>query len=97
MKTVNIQSLHIAQVVSTFMSAASPLNVMAMLRNARINPAIADETLICGITARTARCLMASMDFECNPSDEAASDVEVTETQLYLQRIVTDTKELEEY
>jgi hypothetical protein len=46
MKTVNIESLHIAQAASTFVSAASPLNVAAMFRNARINLAIADEKLI---------------------------------------------------
>jgi hypothetical protein len=39
---------------------------------------------------------MASVDFEGNPSDEAVSDGEEMETQLYLERIVTDTKELEE-
>jgi hypothetical protein len=46
METVNIESLHIAQVVSTFMSAASPLNVIVTFRNAGINLAIADEKLI---------------------------------------------------
>jgi hypothetical protein len=44
METVNIASLHIAQVVRIFMSAASPLNVIATFRNAGINLAIADES-----------------------------------------------------
>jgi hypothetical protein len=81
MKTVDSQSLHIAQVVSTFMSAASPFNVVATFRNAGINLAIADEKLICRITLRGGRCLMASVDFKGNPNDEAVSDGEATETQ----------------
>jgi hypothetical protein len=59
------------------------------------NLAIADEKPICQITPWSARYLMASVDFEGNRSDEAASDCEVTETQLRLERIVADTKELE--
>jgi hypothetical protein len=96
MQTVTIQSLHIAQVGSTFMSAGSPLNVLATFQNAGITVAIANEKLICRITLRRTRRLMASVDFEGNPGDEPVSDGEVTETQLYLERIVIDTKELEE-
>jgi hypothetical protein len=95
-ETVNSQSLHIAQVVSTFMSAASPLNVVATFWNAGINLAIADEELICRITPKSARCLVASVEFVSNPSDEAVSDGEVSETQPYLEQIVTDTKEVEQ-
>jgi hypothetical protein len=36
------------------------------------------------------------VDFEGNPRDETVSNGEATETQLYLERIVTDTKKLEE-
>jgi hypothetical protein len=36
------------------------------------------------------------VDLEGNPSDEAMSDGEVTEAQLYRERIVTETKEFEE-
>jgi hypothetical protein len=36
------------------------------------------------------------VDFEGNPRDETVSDGETRETQLYLERIVTDTEELEE-
>jgi hypothetical protein len=96
MEAVNIQSLHVPQVVSPFMPAAPALNVVARLRNAGINLAIADKKLICRITHRSARCLMRSVDFEGDPSDEAASDGDVTETQLHLEQIVTDTEELEE-
>jgi hypothetical protein len=96
METVNIQLLHIAEVVSTFVPAVYPLNVVATFQNAGINLAIADEKLICGITPRTTQCLMASADFEGNPSSEVVSDGEMTETQLHLKRIVTYTKELEE-
>jgi hypothetical protein len=85
METVNIPLLHIAQVVSIFMSAASPLNLVATFRNGGINLAIADEQLICWITHGGARCLMASVAFEGNPRDEAVSDGELTETQLYLE------------
>jgi hypothetical protein len=83
METVNIGSLHIAQVVSTLMSAASPLNGVATFRNAGINLAIADEKLICRKTPRGARSLMPSVRFEGDPSDEAVSDGEVTETHSY--------------
>jgi hypothetical protein len=48
MDTVNVESLHIPRIVITFMSAASPLNVIATFRNAGINLAIADEKLIRG-------------------------------------------------
>jgi hypothetical protein len=93
---VNIHSFHIAQVVSTFMSAVSPLNVIATSRNAGINLAITNEKLICLRTPRSARCLMAPVDFEGNPRDETVSDSEATETQPCLERIVTSTEELEE-
>jgi hypothetical protein len=78
------------------MSAASFLNVVAAFRNARINLAIPDEVLICRIAPGRARCLIASVDFEGNPRNETVSDGQATETQLYLERIVTDTEELEE-
>jgi hypothetical protein len=93
LETVNIQSLHIARVVNTLMSEAPPLNLVARMRGS--NLAIADEKLICRITPRSARYLMASVDFEGNRSDEAVSDFEVTETQLRLERIVVGTKDLE--
>jgi hypothetical protein len=96
METVNIESLHVAQAVNTFMPAASPLNGIATFLNAEINLAIADEKLICWITPRSARCLMMSVDFKSNPREETVSDGEAAETQLYLERIVTDTEELEE-
>jgi hypothetical protein len=96
METVNIQSLHIAQVVSIFTSAASPINVVAKLWNAGINLAIADEKLICRITPRSARCLMAPVDFQGNLRNEAVSDREAIETQPCLERLVTDSEELGE-
>jgi hypothetical protein len=96
MERVNIQSFPIAQVVTAFMPAASPLNVIATFRNVGINLVIADEKLICRITPRSALCLMTSVDFEGNPRDATVSDAEATETQPYLERIVTDTEELEE-
>jgi hypothetical protein len=96
MERVTIESLRTAQFVSTFMSAASPLNVITTLRNAGITLAIADEKAICWITPRSAGCLMASVDFEGNPRDERVSDGEATETRVYLERIVIDTEELEE-
>jgi hypothetical protein len=96
MERVNTQSLHIAQVASTFMSAASSLDVVASFRNAGISQAIAYEKLTCRITPRSARCLTASVDFESNPMDETVSDGEATETLLYVERIDTDTEELEE-
>jgi hypothetical protein len=96
METVNIESLHIAQVVSTFIRVASPLNVIAAFRDLGKDLAIADDKSICQITPRSALCLMASVDFEGNLRDETVSDGEATETQLYHERIVTDTEELEE-
>jgi hypothetical protein len=39
---------------------------------------------------------MESVDFEGNPRDKTASDGGAMKTQLYLERMVTDTKELEE-
>jgi hypothetical protein len=57
---------------------------------------ITDEELTCRIIPRGAPCLMTSVDFEGNPRDETVSDSEAMETQLYLERIVTDTEELEE-
>jgi ADP-ribosylglycohydrolase len=78
------------------MSAASPLNVIATSRNAGINLAIANEKLICRITHRSARSLMASVDFEGNPMGKTVPDGEAMKTQLYLERITADTEELEE-
>jgi hypothetical protein len=46
METIEIQLLHIAQVVGIFMSAASPLSVVTTFRNAGIKLAIADEKAI---------------------------------------------------
>jgi hypothetical protein len=85
METVNIQSLDIAQAVSTFMSVASHLHVVATFGNSGINLAIANEKLIYRITPRSAQCLMASVDFEGKPRDETVSDGEAAETQLYLE------------
>jgi hypothetical protein len=85
MERVDIQSFNIAQVVTTFMPAASPLNVIATFRNVGINLAIADEKLICRTTPRSARCLMTSVDFKGNPRDETVPDGEATETQPYLE------------
>jgi hypothetical protein len=82
MERMNIQSLHIAHGMSTFMSAASPLNLVTTFRNAGINLTIADEKSICRITSRNARYLMASVDFEGNPRDETVSGGEATETQI---------------
>jgi hypothetical protein len=96
METVNIESLHTAHAVSTFMSAASAINVIATFQSVGINLAIADEKLICWLTPRSTRCLMASVDFEGNPKGETVSVGEATETQRHLERIVTDTEELEE-
>jgi hypothetical protein len=96
MVTINIESLRVAQVVSTFMLAASLLNAVAAFRNPGIDLAIADEKLTFRISPGSAQCLMASVDFEGNPKDETVSDGEVTATQPYLERIVTDTEELEE-
>jgi hypothetical protein len=96
MEGINIQSFHFAHVVSGFMSAACPLNAMATFRNAGISLAIADEKLICWVLPRSAPCLMASVYFEDNQLDETVSGGEATETQPYLERILTDTEELEE-
>jgi hypothetical protein len=53
----NIQSDHIAKVVCSFMSAASPMNIIKSFRNAGISLAVEHGTLLCKITPETARCL----------------------------------------
>jgi hypothetical protein len=54
----NVQSVQIARVVCSFMSAANPFNIMQSFRNAGISLIIADDKLLCAVTPETARCLM---------------------------------------
>jgi hypothetical protein len=96
LETVDIKWLHVAQVIGTLVPTTSLFNVVATFRNAGINLAIADEKLICLIIPRGARCLIAPVDLEGNPGDEAMPDGDVTEAQLYRERIVTETQELED-
>jgi hypothetical protein len=47
MEAVNVQSLHIGQVVGSFMSAGSPPNIVGTFRIAGIRLALQDGTLVC--------------------------------------------------
>jgi hypothetical protein len=67
-----------------------------MFWNAGINLVTAKDKLIFRTSPRSAQYLMAPVDFKVNPSGELAFDGKVTETPPYLERIFTDTKELEE-
>jgi hypothetical protein len=57
-ETVNIQSSHMAEVVSAFMPASSPLNAVGTFRSIGIMLWLApDNRLCCGGSAERARCL----------------------------------------
>jgi hypothetical protein len=59
MDSVNVQSQHIAQVVSSFMSAASPVNIVGTFRSAGIALILAsDGSLRCQVCPERARCLL---------------------------------------
>jgi hypothetical protein len=85
METVNIQSSHIGQVVSAFMSASSPSNVVGTFRSAGIVLFLGlDLKLYCHVSPEQARCLI--MRFI--PSEETApteDEVEEAEENLYLE------------
>jgi hypothetical protein len=89
-EAVNIQSIHVAQVVNTFMSAACPINAVAAFRNAGINLAITDDKLVCRITPESARCLVRPVNTEMeSPGGETESDGEQMELQVFLEAVVT--------
>jgi hypothetical protein len=81
MEAVNVQSSHIAQVVSVFMSAASPINVVATFRSAGITLALGEDgKLYCRVSPHEARCLL-------SPPEPVVTKkaTEVVETRLYLE------------
>jgi hypothetical protein len=85
MENVNIQSTHIAQVVSSFMSAASPLNVVGTFRRAGIRMRLdSDGRLVCIVSPEDARCLLEVIhpDREPVPTEE---ETEAEEIDLYIE------------
>jgi hypothetical protein len=88
MENVNVQSRHIAQVVCSFMSAASPINIVGTFRHAGIALTIApDRTLFCRVCTEAARCLLVPIEpaQELVPTDD---EVEELEAELYLENCV---------
>jgi hypothetical protein len=55
---VNVQRWDICRVVCSFLSAATPLNIVQSLRNGGISLIRDDSGMLCGVTPHTARCLM---------------------------------------
>jgi hypothetical protein len=78
------------------MQAVSLLNAVATFPNAGINRVITAEQLVGRRTPRGAQCLLAPVDSKGNPGDESVSGGEVTKTQSYRERIVTNTEKLVE-
>jgi hypothetical protein len=63
METVNIQTSHIARVVSNFMSAASHLNNVGTFRSAGIARILGpNDILFCAVCPEHARCLFIPLD-----------------------------------
>jgi hypothetical protein len=90
METVHIQSLHVAKIVSAFISAASPLNIVAAFQSAVINLIIADRKVVCQMTPRNAGCLMVSLNLALDHGDGVELDDQETEAQLYLESVRED-------
>lgn len=86
METVNVQSRHIAEVVSSFMSAASPMNVVGTFASAGITLTLSPEGRpLCRVCPERARCLLfpiERMEVEI-PTD---AEVEEIERDLYVER-----------
>jgi hypothetical protein len=73
MKTVSVQSSHIARVVSAFLSASSPLDIIRTFRSAGIMLClVSDEKLFCRVSPEPARCLIAGFSpwEETTPSED---------------------------
>jgi hypothetical protein len=88
METVNVQSSHIAQVVSAFMSASSPLNVVGTFLSAGIALSLdAGGRLFCRVAREHARCLFAPFDPVAEPGPTEA-EAEANETELYIEQCI---------
>jgi hypothetical protein len=89
MKAVNPQSIHVAEIVSAFMSAVCPINVVSTFRNAGINLAIADDKSVCRITPESARYLLRPVNIEVESvGGQTESDDEQMEVQVLLEVVV---------
>jgi ADP-ribosylglycohydrolase len=96
MDAIKIQSAHIVQAASAFMSVAAPLNIVATFRNTEIDLWITERKLVCRITPRSAECPMAPVHLAIAVDREAEPDDEDTEGQLDLEQIVADIAGLED-
>jgi hypothetical protein len=88
MEKMNVQSEYIAQVVSSFMSAASPANVVGTFLSAEITLFLGtDGRLYCHVCPDRARCPIVRTDpsQEPEPTDE---NVDKLEKELYLEHYV---------
>jgi hypothetical protein len=84
METVNVQSKHIAQVVCAFLSAATPLNIVASFRNAGIGLVVDQDMVRCQVQPNSARCLLHPLEppgVEI-PDEDAGADMEA---ELYIR------------
>jgi uncharacterized membrane protein (DUF4010 family) len=100
METNNVQSSHFTQVVSAFMSASSPVNVVATFRNAGIVLFLGPQHMLYyRVSPAQARCLIIGFI----PIEETATtdaEVEEEETKIYLEHytevVAEETTEEEE-
>jgi hypothetical protein len=88
MENVNVQSAHIAQVVSAFMSASSPLNVVGTFLSAGIALSLgAGGRFFCRVARERARCLLAPFDPVSEPRPTEA-ETGGHEAELYVEHCI---------
>jgi hypothetical protein len=63
-ENLNVESKHIAYVVCSFMSAATPVNVVQTFRNAGVVLAVEEVRLMCRVDLTQARCLLKRLEAE---------------------------------
>jgi hypothetical protein len=96
MENLNIQSKHIAQVVCSFMAAATPVNVVRTFRNAGIVLVVGNTRLFCRVDPTQARYLLRPLPEE-NPrvNEMTEGEQERLEEEMYVQECADAIEDVE--
>jgi hypothetical protein len=74
MDAANVQSVHIARLLSAFHSACNPVSVIASLRNAGIAVHLDDGMPMGHVDIEECRCLLGQVDFISTSAQEDVAD-----------------------